>query len=41
MERSASSDGTPTITFVSGGNGPRYEAVLKSGKHVDEAWKTE
>jgi hypothetical protein len=38
MEKGVSSDGTPTITFVSGGNGPRYEAVLKSGKHVDEVW---
>lgn len=36
VERGAAADGKPTITFVSGGK--RYEAVLKSGKHVDEAW---
>ncbi len=38
VEKSASPDGMPTIIFVSGGDGPRYEAVLKNGKHVDEAW---
>ena len=38
VEKGVSPDGIPTITFISGGNGPRYEAVLKSGKHLDEAW---
>ncbi len=38
VERGALPDGTPTLTFISGGNGKRYEAVLKSGKHIDEAW---
>jgi hypothetical protein len=38
VEKGISPDGLPTITFVSGGNGPRYEAVLKSGEHLDEAW---
>ena len=38
VEKAVSADGTQTITFISGGNGPRYEAVLKSGKHLDEAW---
>jgi hypothetical protein len=37
IEKGALANGTPTITFVSGGGGPRYEAVLKSGKHLDEA----
>ncbi len=36
VEKGAAADGKPTISFVSGGK--RYEAVLKSGKHVDEAW---
>lgn len=31
-------DGTPTLTFISGGNGKAYEAVLKDGKHIDEVW---
>jgi hypothetical protein len=38
MEKGMLPDGTPTTTFVSGGGGKRYEAVLKSGKHIDEAW---
>ncbi len=38
VEKGVSPNGTPTITFVSGGNGPRYEAVLKNGKHMEEAW---
>lgn len=38
MEKGTLADGTPTLTFVSGGNGKRYEAVFKSGKHVDEVW---
>ncbi len=38
MEKGALPDGTPTFTFVSGGGGKRYEAVFKSGKHIDEAW---
>jgi hypothetical protein len=38
VERATLPDGTPTLTFVSGGNGKRYEAVLKSGNHSDVAW---
>jgi hypothetical protein len=38
LEKGALADGTPTFTFVSGGGGKRYEAVLKSGKHIDEVW---
>jgi hypothetical protein len=38
LEKGALADGTPTFTFISGGGGKRYEAVLKSGKHIDEVW---
>ena len=38
LEESALPDGRPTFTFVSGGGGKRYEAVFKSGKHIDQAW---
>lgn len=37
VEKGVSADGTPTVTFISGGNGPRYEAIVKSGKHLDQA----
>ncbi len=38
MEKGMLANGAPTLTFVSGGDGKRYEAVFKSGKHVDQAW---
>jgi hypothetical protein len=38
MEKGVLADGTVTFTFVSGGGGKRYEAVFKSGKHIDEPW---
>ncbi len=39
VEKGISADGTPTITFVSGNK--RYEAVLKSGRRIDDIWKAE
>ena len=37
MESGVSADGKPTVTWVSGGGGKRYEALLTKGLHVDEA----
>ena len=37
MESGVTADGKPTVTWVSGGGGKRYEALLTKGLHVDEA----
>jgi hypothetical protein len=37
MERGVTADGKPTVTWVSGGGGKRYEALLTKGLHVDKA----
>jgi hypothetical protein len=37
VESGATSDGKPTVTWLSGGGGERYEAMLTKGLHVDEA----
>jgi hypothetical protein len=37
VESGVTADGKPTVTWVSGGGGKRYEALLTKGLHVDEA----
>ena len=39
MESALTADGKPSVTWVSGGGGNRYEALLEKGLHVDEAPK--
>lgn len=39
VEKSTSADGKVTYTFVSGGGGPRYEAMLVKGNVVDKGWE--
>lgn len=35
MESGADAAGRPTVTWISGGDGKRYEALLTKGLHVD------
>jgi hypothetical protein len=37
MESGTAADGRRTVTWISGGGGKRYEALLVKGLHVDEA----
>jgi hypothetical protein len=39
LEKGMSADGKVTYTFVSGGGGPRYEAVLVKSNVVDKGWE--
>lgn len=39
IEKSTGADGKVTYTFVSGGGGPRYDAVLVKGNVVDKGWE--
>ena len=39
LEKGKSTDGKVTHTFVSGGGGARYEAVLVKGNVVDKGWE--
>ncbi len=36
MESGADAGGRPTVTWISGGDGKRYEALLTKGLHVDK-----
>jgi hypothetical protein len=36
MESGTASDGKATVTWISGGGGKRYEALLVKGLHVDQ-----
>jgi hypothetical protein len=37
VEGGQTTDGKPTVTWISGGDGKRYEGVVVSGDHIDEA----
>jgi hypothetical protein len=36
VEGGVTADGKPTATWISGGDGKRYEGLVASGKHIDE-----
>jgi hypothetical protein len=37
VEGGKTAEGKPTVTWISGGDGKRYEGVVVSGDHIDEA----
>jgi hypothetical protein len=37
IETGTTPDGKPSVTWISGGGGKRFDALLVAGKHVDEA----